>query len=99
MGRDRDKTCVQSGGGGCRVSCGGRKRVKVTKTGKCMERKRTKKNDKSGKKTKTKKVNFFVVVARENRPMTPTKKALRAFEAQVPPEKPYRTSQKDHELK
>ena len=55
MGRDRGKTCAQSGGGGCRVSCGGRKRVKVTKKGKWMERKRRKKNDKSGKKKKKKK--------------------------------------------
>ncbi len=58
------------------MSCGGRKRVKVTKKGKWMERKRRKKNDKSGEKKK-KKVKF-IFGARENRPLTPTKKDSRA---------------------
>ncbi len=66
MGRDRGKTRAQSGGGGCHVPCGGRKRVKVTKKGKkWMERKRGKKNDKSGKKKQKKgKIFLFLVLGR-----------------------------------
>ena len=62
MKRYRGKTCVQSGGGGCRVSCGGRKRMKVTKTGKWMERKRRKKNEQ--KKKKKSKIFFYLVLGR-----------------------------------
>ena len=60
------------------MSCVGRRAVKGTKTGKWMERRRRKKNDKSGKKKTKKKNIFFHFGARENRPLTPTKKDPRA---------------------
>ncbi len=61
------------------MSCGRRKTVNVTKTGKWMEGKRRKKNDNSGKKRVWQKKEFFGKNGpRGNRLMIPTKKALRA---------------------
>ena len=60
-------------GGGSRVSCGPRRTVNVTKTGKWMEEKKRQK-----RRGWKKKKNFFHNGAREDRPMTPTKRALRA---------------------
>ena len=60
------------------MACGGRRAVKVTKTGKWMERRRRKNNDKSGNNNKTKSKIVFHNGAWENRPLTPTKKDPRA---------------------
>ena len=60
------------------MSCGRRKTVKVTKTGKWMERKREKKTRDPAKKRVEKKSKIFGLHgARENRPITPTKRAPR----------------------
>ncbi len=57
----------------------GKKDSERDKNKKSMVRKRRKKSNKSGKKGVAKKDQiFFHNGARENRPMTPTKKALRA---------------------
>ncbi len=44
------------------MSCGGRRTVNVTKTGKWMEGKRRKTNDKSGKKRRWQKKNEFCFI-------------------------------------
>ena len=58
------------------MSRGTRKTVNATKTGKWMERKRRKKKDPAKKGVGTKN-NFGKFGARETRPMSTTKKALR----------------------
>jgi hypothetical protein len=60
------------------VSCGGRRTVNVTKTRKWMERKRRKKTKDPAKKGVGKNSKIFGLHgARENRPITPTKRAPR----------------------
>ena len=79
IGGDMGNTCMQWRVRGWLVACGGESQVKVTEKEETTKWMARKKNDRSGKFFRRKKNRKMCIKGPwENRPTTPTKKALRA---------------------